>query len=160
MTLDGETASRIAREVVGGGKATRVYPHSTDVALVRAGWDARDAEVEELLAQLAKVRERVERRHCADDPLCGHDDQVWADHFSEVVADVLAILDESPTERETPADEWEYGLADDGATEPYSDISTDRDWILDGVHPLDEGTKLLRRRPAGPWMEMVPDDRA
>ena len=59
MTLDDETAANIAREVVGGGKATRVYPHSTDVALVRAGYAHRDAEVEELRVDRDKAREEV-----------------------------------------------------------------------------------------------------
>lgn len=48
--------------------------------------------------------------------------------------------------------EWEYGLADEGAVEPYSDYSTDLDWLLDGLHPLDRGTIILRRRKAGPWV--------
>ena len=276
MTLDDETAANLAREVIGGGKVSRVYPHSTDVKLVRAGYAARDAEVEELRAELArfkhdagdawateytaarqaeatlaKLREWAEPLALqpdppADDEMAGQinaagdvlailspteretpldrlragldsvlgvyaerrppvaekytpslgairtwyaldravngEDQEFEQgikefdralrerdaardaeveelraqldaaqaHAKAAAQVILAILDESPTERETPA-EWEYGLADDGATEPYSDISTDRDWVLDGVHPLDEGTKLLRRRKAGPW---------
>lgn len=64
------------------------------------------------------------------------------------VAEVRAsVVSEEP--------DWEYGLADEGAIEPYSDVSEDRDWILDGVHPLDEGTVLLRRRKAGPWLPVV-----
>ena len=87
MTLDDETAGRIAREVIDGGKATRVYPHSTDVALVRAGYAARDAEVEELRARLAKVREYITRLQT-----------------NRAQADLRAILDESPTERDATAD--------------------------------------------------------
>lgn len=65
------------------------------------------------------------------------------------IADAVVARFSLPEPAET---EWEYGLADDGATEPYSDISTDRDWVLDGVHPMDEGTVLLRRRAPGPWV--------
>lgn len=62
MTLDDETAARIAREVevIDGGKATRVYLHPKDVALVRAGYAARDAEVEELRVERDRLRDAVE----------------------------------------------------------------------------------------------------
>ena len=98
MTLDDETAASIAREVVDGGKATRVYPHSTDVALVRAGYAHRDAEVEELRARLALVREWAESVALHPDPPA--DDEMAGQ--INAAGDVLAIL--SPTERETPAD--------------------------------------------------------
>ena len=101
MTLDDETAERIAREVVDGGKATRVYPHSTDVALVRAGYAHRDAEVEELRARLARVREWAESVALHPDPPA--DDEMAGQ--INAAGDVLAILDEPPTEREAPADE-------------------------------------------------------
>lgn len=95
MTLDDETAARIAREIIGGGKAARVYPHSTDVALVRAGYAARDAEVEELRARLAKVR-------AVYDAWFLHESEMWVDLL---LSDISDALDESPTERETPAAE-------------------------------------------------------
>ena len=125
MTLDDETAANIARGVVDGGRAARVYPHSTDVALVRAGYAARDAEVErlsdelaeahthfaiqegrieqfkrerdaalaeveELRAQLAKVREWAESVALHPDPPA--DDEMVGQ--INAAGDVLAILDE------------------------------------------------------------------
>ena len=85
-------------------KAARVYPHSTDVALVRAGYAHRDAEVEELRAQLAKVREWAESVALQPDPPA--DDEMVGQ--INAAGDVLGILDESPTERETPAVEVRY----------------------------------------------------
>lgn len=184
MTLDDETAANLAREVVDGGKASRVYPHSTDVALVRAGYAARDAEVEELRAErdaawagsnarldaalvwesraekaeatLAKVRERVR----------GYLDMRMDAGAHMVAREVLAILDESPTERETPTGEWEYGheyTHMDGS--PYRRRVSDevfREHAPDG-HRADGSPywnyRQLRRRKSGPW-EVVPDDRA
>lgn len=88
MTLDDETAARIAREVVDGGKAT------------------------------------------------------------------LAILDESPTERETPADEWEYRARASDDSTLWFGVSVDR------VAQLAEaGYEVQRRRVVGDW-DVVPDDRA
>lgn len=98
MTLNDETAASIAREVVDGGKATRVYPHSTDVALVRAGYAYRDAEVEELRARLARVR-------AVYDAWLPREAEMWVDLL---LSDILDALDESPTERETHPDEVRY----------------------------------------------------
>jgi hypothetical protein len=124
MTLDDETARRIVREAV-----ENVVWSGRYVELVRAGYAARDAEVEELRAEvqrakeatreahwrweqaseaaeafnstLAKVREYVAQTAAdvEDEPVRTSGD---ADRY-EVARDVLAILDESPTERETPA---------------------------------------------------------
>ena len=148
MTLDDETAGRIAREVVDGGKATRVYPHSTDVALVRAGYAARDAEVEELRARLARVREWAESVALQPDPPA--DDEMAGQ--INAAGDVLAIL--SPTERETPADEWEYRARASDDSTLWFGVSVDR------VAQLAEaGYEVQRRRVVGDW-EVVPDDRA
>ena len=92
MTLDDETAERIARETIS-------VPDMIDNALVRAGWEARDAEVEELRARLARVREWAESVALHPDPPA--DDEMAGQ--INAAGDVLAIL--SPTERETPADE-------------------------------------------------------
>ena len=98
MTLDDETASRIANEVW----AKRSKRHTVGgEEYVRAGWDARDAEVEELRAQLAKVREWAQSVALHPDPPA--DDEMVGQ--INAAGDVLAILDESPTEREAPADE-------------------------------------------------------
>ena len=97
MTLDDETASRIANEVW----AKRSKRHTVGgEEYVRAGWDARDAEVEELRARLARVREWAESVALHPDPPA--DDEMAGQ--INAAGDVLAILDESPTERETPAD--------------------------------------------------------
>ena len=112
MTMDDETAARIARDVVDGGKAARVYPHSTDVALVRAGYAARDAEVEELRARLAKVWEYITRlpTNLAQADLRAILDESPTDVATALpgAGDVEKIEPDfatSPTERETPADE-------------------------------------------------------
>jgi len=49
--------------------------------------------------------------------------------------------------------EWEYGLRMAGDEEPYSDISEDLDWLLDGgLATVDE--QVVRRRKAGPWEKL------
>lgn len=49
--------------------------------------------------------------------------------------------------------EWEYGLRMSGDEEPYSDISEDLDWLLDGgLATVDE--QVVRRRKAGPWEKL------
>ena len=142
MTLDDETAASIAREVVDGGKATRVYPHSTDVALVRAGYAARDAEVEELRARLARVREWAESvalqpEPPADDEMAG---QINA------AGDVLAILDESPTDVETAL----AGAGDVEKIEPdFATSPTERET------PADEP---IAKRLTHTYMGDCPDD--
>lgn len=145
MTLDDETAANLAREVVGGGRAARVYPHSTDVALVRAGYAARDAEVEELRAERDQARaelrdafrvdipslraerdkaraeveelraavrwakeaarQRKERAEKAEAALAKIREYVPRLQTNRAQADLRAILDESPPEWETSADE-------------------------------------------------------
>ena len=100
MTLDDETAGRIAREVIDGGKATRVYPHSTDVALVRAGYAHRDAEVEELRAELARFK------HDAGD--------AWATEYTaarqaEATLAKLRVWATAVTWPTTPADDEQQG---------------------------------------------------
>ena len=68
--------------------------------------------------------------------------------------DILAILDESPTERETPADEWEYRARASDDSTLWFGVSVDR------VAQLAEaGYEVQRRRVVGDW-EVVPDDRA
>ena len=139
MTLDDETAERIANEVW----AKRSKRHTVGgEEYVRAGWDARDAEVEELRAQLAKVREWAESVALHPDPPA--DDEMAGQ--INAAGDVLAIL--SPTERETPADEWEYAVRD----------RKGRIWFKAEAGAR-EGDEAVRRRKAGPW-EVVTDDRA
>ena len=106
MTLDDETAANIAREVIGGGKAARVYQHSTDVALVRAGYAARDAEVEELRAERDEalaVIERAKYRLIYDAP-----DDIYYDAH---VSDALEILNIAPADalRDVKAEVWSEG---------------------------------------------------
>ncbi len=213
MTLDDETASRIANETW----AKRGKRHTVSgEEYVRAGWDARDAEVEGLRswkaqaievldgwervweatgkpgligaqksesvrrwaeelryelvafrdhakaavhraekaeATLAKVREWAESVTLHPDPPA--DDEMAGQ--INAAGDVLAIL--SPTERETCADEWEWGVrhvqADGWVNVGYY---PDRESALDDYLICGMDCALVRRRKAGPWE--VCDDRA
>lgn len=87
MTLDDETAARIARETIS-------VPDMIDEALVRAGWDARDAEVEELRARLAKVRQWAQSVALHPDPPA--DDEMVGQ--INAAGDVLAILEEGESD--------------------------------------------------------------
>lgn len=146
MTLNDETAARIAREVIGGGKAKRVYLHPKDVALVRAGYAHRDAEVEELRARLAKVR-------AVYDAWLPREAEMWVDLL---LSDISDALDESPTKRKTPADEWEYriiNMSQGFESEASDSMKEVESWFEEPDDVIE------RRRKAGPW-EVVPDDRA
>ena len=152
MTLDDETAERIANEMW----AKRSKRHTVGgEEYVRAGWDARDAEVEELRAQLAKVRQWAQSVALHPDPPA--DDEMAGQ--INAAGDVLAILDESPTERETCADEWEWGVRHvqvDGLVNVS--YYPDRESALDDYLICGMDCALVRRRKAGPWE--VCDDRA
>lgn len=86
MTLDDETAGRIADEV--WSKRGKRHTVSGE-EYVRAGYAARDAEVEELRARLAKVREWAESVALQPDPPA--DDEMAGQ--INAAGDALAILD-------------------------------------------------------------------
>ena len=86
MTLDDETAERLARGVI-EALGEDMYDPRLDGGLVRAGYAARDAEVEELRARLARVREWAE---VSDRPHI----ESWDLGYEHATIDVLAILEE------------------------------------------------------------------
>ena len=111
------------------------------------------AEVEELRAQLAKVRQWAQSVALHPDPPA--DDEMAGQ--INAAGDVLAIL--SPTERETPAGEWEYRpghIGADGRARITSPATIAPDYVREYMA---EGGEVVRRR-VGPWEEVVSDDRA
>lgn len=115
MTLDDETAERIVNEV----EEKNRFWSDLYGELVRAGYAARDAEVEELRAERDRLDEAFDRDlpwrydevEAQRNQLAAEVEELRAQldaaqaHAKAAAQVILAILDESPTERETPADE-------------------------------------------------------
>lgn len=81
-----------------------------------------------------------------------------ADSVPQMVADYRREVESEIDEYARLTGAWEYGLRMADDEEPYSDISEDLDWLLDGgLATVDE--QIVRRRKAGPW-EIHPMNRS